>query len=146
MSGFPDFLYRLTPRDEQVTPLEILNLRLTASTAATDVATNIYTVPLGKVLVCSAYGLRGEGGAAQYSESLWIEIYTDPTMPTLLGGSLNAYPSAAQRSYSHGVASQIIVPEGWQLRGRGTFSAGAAANNVFLGINGILIPRGNFAI
>jgi len=142
MASFPDFLYRLTPRDEQVTQIEALNIRLTGSTATTITSTSVYTVPLGKNLLINSVGILADS-ASSYPWYVYLEAYLDASVPVLLFGDDTNY---GLDEMMKGGPMNCLIPEGWSVRATGRFNAALANNNVFLGLNGVLIPRGNVSI
>lgn len=154
MSRFPDFLYSLTPRDEQVTGIEIVNHQFgTMSTAANVSSTpssGNYTVPKGKVLIINSLTFFARAFAT--GQTIWAALRAIP----IAGGSQVYYLAAGSpgNSLTTGLdnyfpatnAAHIIIPENYTLSIEMQFTV-AGASSVFNGaLNGILIPRGTIAI
>lgn len=140
---FPEGLYTLTPRDQQVTWLEPVLSRQEASLAAVTIGLN-YTVPVGKALILQNVFLHGDGGAAQTTDELEIALQ-------LPGSGVGSY-TYLEANFTIGTdkavltwEGSVIVPERWQVAGAGVWSAGAAANFLLHCVVGVLIPIGNIA-
>lgn len=146
MTIFPEFLYRLTPRDEQVTPLDMINFDfgVFSDTSASLMTTASYTVPDGKIFALTSATVFLEGGAAQFPK-VWSIIMTyGGTSFYVSGGTL---PCIAAANFSLGsTTAPYFCQPGSVITLGGEFNAGVNANNIGGSINGILIPRGNFAI
>jgi len=143
---FPDFLYRLTPRDEQVTPLDIVTFRSGVSSNATTVNSGAYTVPLGRVLKVNSMSLEQDcNQAATDVVEGRVDMYLDSSVPIVL---MCSQSSSTEPNYHLNQAFQndLFIPEGWSMRGIGGFTVADADNQVIFTMSGILIPRGNFAI
>jgi len=155
---FPEYLYRLTPRDEQVTPLEFVTQRLTNTVSnTTTVSSSAYTVPLGKLFLLQSSVMRFSCDAIASIGLYALTAFIDPTT-TAPGVSYdNANLDGATNGHTNdgttirwrfgGAYPDILVPEGWQIYAQSTNDALAGSlATVDLQISGILIPRGNFAI
>lgn len=148
MSIFPDWLYKLTPRDEQVTPLEFVTHYFFNTTAAAQVtATDTYTVPAGKILAPTNIGMALYPGAAQKPMESYIYSKYDAAGSDLLYHWAKKYdPNAAARFNLASNDLPLLIPSGTVLFAVAEFSAGVNANSFEGHIQGVLIPRGNFAI
>jgi len=146
--AFPDYLYKLTPRDAQVTPLEIVQTSGGVSQATVTVGSgNIYTVPKGKVLAISSLCGVGAAGAGQTFLSWWAQYLVNGSLNNsviIAGGTLTS--GAGQLNTINPMNNMIYIPEGGVINGTGYFSGSAAANSFALHLTGLLIPRGNIAI
>jgi len=145
MSVFPDFLFRLSPRDEQVTPLEIVNIYFYGAPASsTQVSSNTYTVPKGKVLLVNSVGAYMYAGAAQKAQDV-VLINNTSTGNVFYHWShdWNADIGQFRTACSN---TSFILGENYAVKMLGEFDVGAVDNYFEGHINGILIPRGNFAI
>ena len=149
-------LYRLTSRDLQITPLEILLFTRSNTSAAAVTITQDYTVPADRILVLHHAVCRGlpAAGGTLTRVDLWAirnnETYT-----------LETSRFAAVTSFAHGVgrtdnvAPNLIMQISWTgelylppqtvLQCSCTFLA-AAGNTASLTVAGILIPRGNSSV
>lgn len=144
---FPHWLYQLTPRDDQSTGPEIFNGRARTSLAAAAIDGVGFVVPRDRVcILASLSGFVNPGGAQTITA---FEVYlslagaappdvADPRWMEQLFGLPNA-------SFSEWNNYQMVGP-GQGVFARAAFSAGAVANELVLNWNGVLIPRGNFAL
>lgn len=150
MSAFPDFLYRLTPRDEQVTPLEIVSNRLYGAAIASVIASSgVYVVPTGKILVLSSFWVQTIAGAAQTALHSSVIIQPNNSLGNaaeIWGAGISGASAAASTTTQGNSPSEIYLPQGCAIYASAAFSAGAAANTCNFSFVGVLIPRGNFAV
>lgn len=153
MSIFADFLYKLTPRDEQVTPLEMITFSSGSTASAgrtvyTAAATN-YTVPSGRILILTSFAVNAYNNAGVVDQ---LNGYVDVN-----GGAAyycnffaRQLASAAAGSVYGGAASlegsRLYVPPGREISASAGFSISNASNSVSFTLSGILIPRGNIAL
>lgn len=127
---FPEFLYRLTPRDEQVTQVEIIAQVLTQNVANATLTTNSYTVPLGKVLIIKSGIIQCTPGAALIPLYAQMAMYHrgDTSQKYVLSAVdfQNISPAAGQTSYgsSQHAMNDVYVAEGSTIFGYGVFSGG----------------------
>lgn len=148
MSGFPDFLYRLTPRDEQVTPLELYFERYAYADTAALVGDAIFTTPNNRLLILTGVTIAMIAGAAQnplYS----ILDYTaaDGSGPNIELAVRTWTATTGTNVCLHERSNgPLIIPPSSRLTLTGAFSAGVASNSVVATLQGYYIPRGNFAV
>jgi len=140
MSAFPDWVYKFTPRDEQVTPLEILNLEKKDEDTNTYFNGTVYTVPDDRVLILNSAHQTTYAGAGQtpVAFSCWYSK-----------GGQNVYllqKNVGTRYNINQQFAQMIVAPGAVIYHDAEFSAALNNNILWTYLNGILIPRGNFAI
>lgn len=144
MANLPDFLYKLTERDQQVTPIEIVLNTANNSAAGTQLQIQIYTVPKGKILLLETVGVFAIPGTSQYLVN-WGLVVSNGAQSCIVAGSQN--PVTTSLSYKGGqVFGPMSVGEGSILTVNGIFNAGANSNSFTAAFSGILIPRGNYAI
>jgi len=156
MPNFPDWLYSFTPRDQQVTPLEIFNIRLTGSDNDTLIITESYQVPYDKVLCISSATARmtTDNPANSNPLSWWLRTSIDNSGTEDRSFALAGryFGGAQQDSLDHLYDGQtsggIYVQSGNFIWGEAQFDYDllGAVNYLAMHVNGILIPRGNFAI
>jgi hypothetical protein len=159
MSSFPDFLFRLTPRDEQGTPLEIVTQKLIGTSGAVTAVnkTNAYVVPKGKILLLNTLDYFGQGALALVQSPEHVRVYGDrvgANNPLRLVSFLvdNGYwaTSTEQILYSKvqqiGWMNQIMLPEDFQIYGEEYLTGIEAGHEMEIHFTGVLIPRGNVAI
>jgi len=148
MGIFPEWLYELTPRDEQVTPLEITNVFASSGPlASSNVPISAFgTVPKGKIFIVTSINASLTPGAAQFPLSWTCQLFKPGISNIgLCGGSFSGTTTAAFPLYDSKQGPFYIV-EDFQFVGQSLFNAGAANNTFRLDITGVIIPRGNFAI
>lgn len=149
MALFPDYLYELTARDEQVMPIEILYHSFGASTStnATQVFMPInYTVPADRILCLTTLNADVTAGAAQLALSTFFNFF--------LGGSTTIRPLSISHNRAPAVRSigcltvpYLYVPPNTTIQAVSLFDAGAASNTSGqVTMSGILLPRGNIQI
>lgn len=144
MALFPDWLYKLTPRDEQVTPLEIINT-WAQNDLTVDQYTRAYTVPEGKILLLTGFTWRIQ---TDYTGILDPEVGLDDV--SVLGQNTLLHISGLSgldQYVTYNQTGEWIIPPGKTIVGTATISgmAGTFASSA-LTIWGLLIPRGNFAV
>lgn len=144
--NFPEFLYNLTARDQQLAPIELWYGGTTGTALATGIQTPNYQVPPDRILVItSAYLLLAPGaGQSGLSASLSVQNITNGAS-TRIDAHTFAAPAAAQWA-ENGEFSSVIVPPNGLVFAVGFFNAGAVANSVRWEASGVLIPRGNIII
>jgi len=148
MSHFPEYLYRLTARDEQVTPLEIVNVFGTSGALATPTPpiAAFGTVPKGKIFLITSVNATLIPGGAQLPLSWQLQVFRPGVSNVgLCSGSFSGTTTAALPLYGS-KGGPFYIPEDYQFVGQSVFNAGAANNSFRLDITGIYIPRGNFQI
>lgn len=140
-----DFLYRLTPRDEQVTPLDVLFETRNATAVAVSVSANIEQSALARFLALKTLVVFAEPGAGASIERLQVIL-----QDRILGFTVS---ELAHQRIAPGVALEInlsyndlLIPPGYNILATASFNVAAAGNSVNLSIGGILIPRGNLSL
>lgn len=139
-----DFLYQLTPKDLQGTPLQVRTARNTTASAAVVVSLDLYTVPKDSVLIIAALAATLTPGAGQQARSWWAGWREEPggLNNTMVGDTIT---HAAAAYAAQGRFHFAIVPPNAVIYAVGTFDAATAANTLDGFVQGILIPRGNVA-
>jgi hypothetical protein len=143
-------LYDLTPRDLQVTPIEIVNRSIVVQALSTLVTVNGDVVPVGKLLMLrslSWVSLPATGQIlTQSTASVFDNFSAAIDYNFMLRTSADGILWGASVCDAHMWTGEIIVPPGRLLTASAQFNSGAALNTVRLSYSGILIPRGNVAI
>lgn len=139
---FPEFLYQLSARDQQVTWLDPRIARGDTLLAAAAVTAVAITVPTGLVLVLQNASLEADPGAAQNVTESFFELLT-PDAATGVRITQDRTALAANVIGHLNWSGSILVPPNWQVRGAANFNAAAAANRVIADCIGILLPVGN---
>lgn len=137
---FPEALYLLSQRDQQVTWLDPVFAGVQQSDLLTTVST-FYDVPDGRALILQNAHLHATPGAAQNRTGMQISVFRADVVAANVHLRRD-FAAAAGVGVLHWVGSIIITP-GWRLMGRGSFDAAANANIVDLKVAGLLIPIGN---
>jgi len=141
----PDWLYSLTPRDEQVTPVEIFNSSAELTANSADIDGVGFVVPVDRIMVLSKYQGYGVPGGAQVVV-FPIEVYIARVVGASVRSALERnLPGANNVSFNGLPQGSIFIPGGLGLFAHIVFNSGVAANTVRLDWQGILIPRGNFS-
>lgn len=141
MPFYPELLYQLSARDQQVTWLDpILDAASTAAAAVNPTAS--FLVPEGRCLVLQAAVVKGSPGAGQNITRMFLSIQT------LVGtASRDLKFDDTDRAADFRVAldwqGSILIPPGWRLHGSVQFNAGVQVNTTELNTYGLLIPIGN---
>lgn len=140
---FPEFLFQLSARDQQVTWLDPL-LTLVSFSALTVTVAASFVVPDGKALILTS----ACGEALPDVTQLVTRIGLTTLPPTAPAGSGRLFAGA---NFSAGAGIQgtvnfsgaMIIPPQWTIRATGIFNSGVAANTTLLHLHGVLIPIGN---
>lgn len=136
---FPEFLLKLSQRDEQVTWLDPVVQRVRVSAAAAQVFAT-FTVPEGRALALTHVGAGGTPGAAQNLTNLRAYVARPNTgVPIILANGI--FNSAVFDFISW--QGQVLLPPGLIVELQADFSAGVAANIAVLDLIGVIIPVGN---
>lgn len=141
---FPELLYQLSPRDQQVTWLDPVIRRVTTTQAALTVNALDEVVPTGRAFLLTNATLFADPGAGQNIDDIGLNI-------AVLNPGAGVAVRIATRSGAAGAdllailnwTGQILIPAGWQLQGSAHFNALGAANEIRFDLMGILIPIGN---
>jgi hypothetical protein len=137
---FPEYLYKLSSRDQQVTWLDPRFDALSVAAAAASVQSTL-RVPDGRVLVLSAAVVDAIAGAAQTLDR--IVLFCEPPDPSTISFRISGGIFAASVEQFVTWTGQLVIPPNWKVAATARFNAGVAANTVALSLAGILIPVGN---
>lgn len=139
-----DFLYELTPRDLQVTPLELDFQEQVLNQAAATIQPS-FVVPQGRVLILRSALAEALGGGGQTVSVIQIHFLRQNSTQAfkiisdlIVAGA----PASAELAWS----GLVLIPPGASVVALCQYSAGVAVNTARLYTTGILIPRGNLAI
>lgn len=142
MPVFPELLYQLSGRDQQVTWLDPVIVRVATSTAAAQVNAT-FTVNTGRAFVLTSAIAAAVPGAAQNITDLSL-VLQEPTGTTNVGlTGVEVTPAAGLAFQRLNFSGEVVLPPGWKVIAVGTYSAGVAANQTILTLTGILMPVGN---
>jgi hypothetical protein len=139
---FPEFLYQLSSRDQQVTWLDPVFFRATEGTAGLTPSTAPFRVPLGKVLMLTNVNITGIPGAGQAVTRMFAVIISPAGTAQRSIMSFRTVLAADIESH-HNWSGEIIVPSEWRLQAIGNFNLAVAVNEVTFDFCGILLPVGN---
>lgn len=139
---FPESLYLLSQRDQQVTWLEPVIQRSTSTSAAVSIS-HAFAVPEGRALLLQHAHVRAIGGAAQLNtvRSLYLDRPGAPEV--YLDRSLTAGPVAGEAFLEW--QGSVLLPAGWRVTTSSTFDAAANPNSLYTSLAGLMIPIGNIA-
>lgn len=146
---FPEGLYTLSARDQQVTWLDPLFFRDESSIAAVSHEIT-YNVPQGRALLLQTLVADAAAGAAQTVSDAQA-MARPPTTNQQYYIAVNWYnggggfpvSAAAPQQRAINWRGSILIPELWRVSIQANFSAGAAANFCHLSLIGLLLPIGN---
>ena len=136
---FPEFLLKLSERDQQVTWLDPLSDNVNTIANSTSI-TVTYNVQDGKVLLLQAANIRGISGAAQTCDRLQIVL---AARAAAAGNALSLSFVAAALENSINWTGSVVVPPLWVIQGNVRFSAAVNPNDCRLSLFGMFIPVGN---
>jgi len=138
---FPEFLYRLSARDEKVTWLDPRNERIVVILANAQVNADV-SVPDSQVLILMAAQVTGLPGLAQNVASNLLQIIP-PGQANSMELKRQSAALAANVISDLDWQGEIIVPPDWTVRAAVAYNAGAVNNETRLSLFGILIPVAN---
>lgn len=137
---FPEFLYKLSARDEQVTWLDPVTRRLSITNAAIFCGVDLL-LPEGRALVLTQAICQTDPGAGQNVVSMRIYLQGPDQITHDLVKSNTAL--AANLNGNLDWQGEVIVLPGWRLGLEGEFNAAVAANVTSGSFMGLSIPIGN---
>lgn len=136
---FPELLYVLSPRDENVTWLDPIIFRLSALQAIQQLDAVGDVVPEGKALLLHNASVQGVAAGGQ--TVVWMDLNIERPPATILYPLANKISTVQFDGLNLGTG--LLIPPGWRIRGRINFNSGLAANQVILTYFGVLIPIAN---
>lgn len=146
---FPEYLYRLSDKDRQLTQLQFSNYNSgVVGVASTGINVHFGPVPLDKLWVVQSYFADCFAGAAQKVIEVWGGLY----IPGSNGQYVKMFDYRNQVSNPNhlvftsglwGDKGYILCP-GWDPFIQVQFDAGAANNSVEVQVVYFEIPRGGF--
>lgn len=146
MATFPDYLYRLTPRDEQVTPLEIVIESANNTLNNVQVDATLYTVPQGKMFNLKSVALASESPVANTPQELKLNVTYGGSTIRLIQSPMVVRVGTTLDFGAYSQFTDVWLPSGAVIYARAEFDVAAATNKVIGSITGVLVPRGNFAV
>jgi hypothetical protein len=147
MALIPEVAYQFRlARDTAESTLEQVAVNgqsLQASTLVTISA--LYTVPSNRILILSSMCAVGVGVGGQIPQYVQMRVRQGGGVTQLIAEqSAITVPAAAARLACNW-SGQVWLHPGWQISVRAAFDAGAAVNELYGYLYGMLIPRGNSA-
>lgn len=141
-------LYDLTPRDEQVTPLEVFNFRQSVATATANIVVTIPIIPKCRILLITHIHAFLSPGSAQNIVNYFVDAKIDSRTDVLAlyQAAVAGVGFAPNTADTINYPCYIFVKPGSIISLDASFNTGVAVNTAGLSISGILIPRGNIAI
>jgi hypothetical protein len=139
---FPEFLYQLSGRDQQVTWLDPSFSAVGNSALNVFVTVDALTVPSDRVLVLQSVVGMAEPGAGQNVTDIRLQLFA-PGAQFAAVISRDPVDKAANIPAILNWSGSLIVPPLWRVLLAGSFNAGAVANAVTIWTAGILIPPAN---
>lgn len=145
MASIIDYLYELTPRDQQVTPFELVSININGSTAGASLVTSTYTVPQGRILVVSSCLVSIQCGVGSKPRNALVES-TD-TQSVAVGLFAKNYQVLANNTHIDANSfNEVWCGPGDVIDGYCEWDTAVAGNALSVTVRGILIPRGNVAV
>ena len=141
---FPEQLYLLSQKDQQVSWLEPLVLRDSFTDVGDPITRLLYRVPQGRVLLLQNLAARADAGAAQNILNLTFDAVPLWSANPIIIKSGDARQSAlGTPNAAIDWSGSILIPAQYTLRLTADWSAAAVANSLDIGVMGLLIPQGN---
>lgn len=139
----PELLYQLSERDQQVTWLDPVFVRVGPTvSAATQITETVYTVPSDRALCLQNFNVILDPGAAQtVRRANLAALPTTGTLQVVIRAE--EWADAINEERVLHWAGSIIVPANWRLQTFSAYDAAAAGNSQDTTIIGVLIPIGN---
>lgn len=144
---FPEFLFQLSARDQQVSWLDpVANVISVSQTAVELTAT--YTVPNDRVLLLE-YVTAFLRPFSTQNIAIDTGIFVAPPLAAVSGTIVLRWLTQRTVALGAGVRDfqfadpHIIVPASWRVMCKASFNAGASLNDLVFSVFGTLIPLGN---
>jgi len=138
---FPEFLYQLSARDQQVTWLDPVIARPeTIDAAAFNVAR--FAVPDGRMLVVANVCLHSFTAGVTTISLMRLTLFP-PAGAGVMDLAIRTPVAGLTADVLNLNGLEVLVPAQWIVEARTTFSAGAAGNTTRLNLAGILLPIAN---
>jgi len=136
---FPEYLYQLSSRDQQVTWLD--PLLTSGSTVGAGQAIHTIAVPNNRVLVLQHALLQATPAALEFVGLMQLSLLPPAGGFEMLlkGQDVNLAADVAGFLDWQG---SLVLPPSWRIRALANYSGGGGSNTA-LNIGGILIPPGN---
>lgn len=139
---FPEFLFQLSTRDQQVTWLDPIFSERSDSSAAVEIITLLSEVPLGRAMILTSASIDADPGAAQSVRRLRITTNQQAGSPAFTIAAAR-FPVVANAEETLNWSGQIIIPSQWRIVAIAAFDAAVAINSIVSHLSGMLIPIGN---
>lgn len=142
---FPEFLYQLSARDQQVTWLDPFFSNAESTGAAAALSANITPDRQRTFILSSLSANAFVTGAATVAALLLLAVPPQGNPQFAIAQTSSAYTGggAAGTQLQLNWSGELIIPPGWILRATALYSAAVAGNEVEMTAGGILIPAGN---
>lgn len=142
-----DFLYQLTPRDEQVTPLDLLYQTVGNTAVSTSLGASFFTLA-NRALLLQGLTCIAEGAGAALVQRLQVTLQrAAPFTPITIFEFFHRFVPAGVASMDFQIyPAHLVIAPNHVIVVAVTLSAAVAGNNVNLNVAGINIPRGNLSL
>jgi len=142
----PEIAYRYLRAIDTAGPtFEMVSRDLNNAGSATEVTVTLTGVPKNKILVLSNISAIALPGATFSVVALQLAGFTGAGARLLI--QQERFPADADETKTLNWQGEIWLPGRGtgeiSVEVEGTFSSGAASNSIFIGLFGVIIPRGN---
>jgi len=142
----PGITYRFIRQIDTAGPtFELVSRDLNAAASATEVTTTLTGVPKNKILVLSNVSVIALPGATFSCIAIQLAGFTGAGARLLI--QQERFAVDADETKTLNWQGEIWLPgrggTDISVEVEGTFTSGAASNSIFIGLFGIIIPRGN---
>lgn len=138
---FPEYLYQLSPRDQQVTWLDPVVRRVTTTGTAISLSA-LFTVPNDRAMILqSVVGLATPTAGETTAETRLFVRSVDTAIEVRLKGDASGGPALTNEWIDW--QGSILLPPSHVVGAGAVFSAAVASKTVQLELCGILIPVAN---
>lgn len=142
MAFFPEFLYKLSDRDQEVTWLDPVVVHSDVSAAVAVIQSAVYTVPGDRMLILQNVSMLANPAAGRAVIDLNFALQPPPPETTTYRVVQEFWTVAADVNRGLNWSGSILVPPLWRVSAIAVID-GAAGGQIVHDIFGILIPKGN---
>lgn len=139
---FPEFLFQLSSRDQQVTWLDPVFAELGGTGTGINLVSGFYTVPDARCLILQSARATADVVGGEIIENVRIVVTRDQSIFYTLA-EREVVGGAANTLYAVNWSGSILIPPGWLVAGAGSKNLAVQVGTIAASIFGLLIPIGN---